>query len=199
VTGTDKGVNAIQMDIKSKEGLSREVLTQSLEQARIGRLFILGKMQEIIEKPYELSPLVPKVTVIKIDTDKIGAVIGGGGKIIREIIEKTGTTIDIEEDGTVKIFGGPTADIKGAIRWVRTLAGQIEKGEIFEGKIRKVADFGLFVELVPGQDGLVHISNIPRELQKSFMKDFVLDQVVKVEVLDHDPVTGRTSLRLLAK
>lgn len=197
VVGTDKGITAIQMDIKYKGGLSRQVFEKALEQARAGRLFILSKMQEVIDKPYPLSDLVPKVTVIKIDTDKIGAVIGTGGKTIREIIEKTGTTIDIEEDGTVKIFGGPKADVKASIRWVRTLAGQIDKGEIFEGKIRKVAEFGLFVELVPGQDGLVHVSNIPRALQKTFMKHFTVDQVVKVEVLDHDPVSGRTSLRLL--
>jgi len=197
VVGTEQGITAIQMDIKYKGGLSREVFDKALDQARIGRLFILGKMKEVISKPNQLSNLVPKVTVIKIDTDKIGAIIGSGGKTIREIIDKTGTTIDIEEDGSVKIFGGPESDVPGAIRWVKTLAGQLTRGDVYEGKVRKIADFGMFVELVPGQDGLVHVSNIPRDLQKTYMKDFKVNDVVKVEVLDYDPVTGRISLRLI--
>jgi polyribonucleotide nucleotidyltransferase len=97
----------------------------------------------------------------------------------------------------VKIFGGPEADVQGAIRWVKTLAGQITKGDIYQGKIRKLVDFGMFVELVPGQDGLVHISNIPRDLQRTYMRDFKLDDQVQVEVLDSDEVSGRISLRLI--
>src|SRR5207253_7531378 len=113
-----------------------------------------------------LSDLVPKVITISINTDKIGAIIGSGGKTIREITETTKTSIDIEEDGLVKIFGGPEASIDLAVRWVKTLAGQIDKGSIWEGKVRRIADFGIFVELVPGFDGLVHVSNIPRDLQR---------------------------------
>ena len=199
VVGTDTGITAIQMDTKYKGGLAREVFETALEQARKGRLHILGEMKKVMSVPSPtLSDLVPKVMTFKIDTDKIGAIIGAGGKTIREIIDKTGTSIDIEPDGIVKIFGGLEADIDFAIRWVKTLAGQIEAGEIFEGKVRRIADFGLFVELVPGQDGLVHVSNIPRDLQKTFVKTFKAGDVVRVKVLDYDEVTGRISLRLLS-
>ncbi len=198
VVGTDKGITAIQMDTKYKGGLSREIFESALEQARKGRLFILGEMRKVMSVPNPtLSDLVPKVTVVKVDTDKIGAIIGAGGKTIREIIEKTNTSIDIEPDGVVKIFGGPDADIDFAIRWVKTLAGQIERGQIFEGKIKRITDFGFFVELIPGQDGLVHISNIPRELKKTFARVFKVDDLVKAEIVDYDPITGRISLRLL--
>ncbi len=198
VTGTEDGINAIQMDIKYKGGLAREVFEQALAQARTGRLHILGEMRKVMSKPNPtLSDLVPKVTTFTINKDKIGAVIGGGGKTIREIIEKTKTTIDIEDDGLVKIFGGPDANTDLAIKWVKTLAGQIEKGSIFTGKIKRIADFGLFVELVPGFDGLAHFSNLPKAVQRNFGQVYKVDQVVKVEVLDFDPSTERVSLRLL--
>lgn len=198
VTGTDKGITAIQMDIKYKGGLSREVFEAALEQARAGRLHILGKMTHVMSKPNpDLSVLVPRVTTFKIDTDKIGAVIGSGGKTIREIIEVTKTSIDIEPDGMVKVFGDTQANSPLAIRWIKTLVGQIPAGEIYEGKIRRIADFGLFVELVPGVQGLVHISNIPRDKQKTFMRLYKVNDDARVEVLDYDDVTGRISLRLL--
>jgi polyribonucleotide nucleotidyltransferase len=187
------------MDVKHKGGLPRRVFEHALEQARVGRLHILGEMRKVMSAPKPtLSPLVPKVITINIHTDKIGAIIGSGGKTIREITETTGTSIDIEPDGLVKIFGGPDAQIDRAVRWVKTLAGQIEKGAIFEGKVRRIVDFGIFVELVPGLDGLVHVSNIPRDLQRTFMQAIKLNDDVKVEVLDHDEVTGRTSLKLLS-
>lgn len=198
VVGTDQGITAIQMDIKYKGGLTRDIFEKALEQARVGRLHIMTEMQKVMSEPNkEMSMLVPRVISFKIATEKIGAVIGSGGKIIREIIDATKTAIDIEDDGTVKIFGGPESLLDVAVNWVKTLAGQIVKGTIFTGKIKKFADFGMFVELVPGLDGLVHISNIPRDIQKTFSKIFSLDQVVKVEVLDHDEVSGRVSLRLL--
>ncbi len=199
VVGTDSGITAIQMDVKHKGGLPRNVFEQALEQARVGRLHILGEMGKVMTAPKaELSPLVPKVITLNIIPDKIGAIIGSGGKTIREITETTGTSIDIEPDGLVKIFGGPEAKIDLAVRWVKTLAGQIEKGAIFEGKVRRIVDFGIFVELVPGLDGLVHVSNIPRDMQRNFMQAIKVNDEVKVEVLDHDEVTGRTSLKLLS-
>jgi polyribonucleotide nucleotidyltransferase len=97
----------------------------------------------------------------------------------------------------VKIFGGPEADLDRAINWVKTLAGQIEVGARYSGKIRRIVDFGLFVELVPGQDGLVHVSNIPREKQRTFMNDYKVDEVVNVQVADYDPVTGRIRLKIV--
>ncbi|HEX4069067.1 MAG TPA: polyribonucleotide nucleotidyltransferase [Candidatus Babeliales bacterium] len=199
VVGTDSGITAIQMDVKYKGGLPRNVFEQALEQARIGRLYILGEMRKVMSAPKaELSPLVPKVITLTIIPDKIGAIIGSGGKTIREITETTGTSIDIEPDGLVKIYGGPEAQIDLAVRWVKTLAGQIEKGAIFNGKVRRIADFGAFVELVPGLDGLVHVSNMPREIQRNFGQTLKVNDEVKVEVLDHDEVTGRTSLKLLS-
>jgi polyribonucleotide nucleotidyltransferase len=156
-------------------------------------------MRKVMTAPNaELSPLVPKVVTLNIIPDKIGAIIGSGGKTIREITETTGTSIDIEPDGLVKIYGGPEAQIDLAIRWVKTLAGQIEKGAIFNGKVRRIVDFGIFVELVPGLDGLAHVSNLPRDIQRNFMQTIKVDDEVKVEVLDHDTVTGRTSLKLLS-
>ncbi len=198
VAGTDTGVTAIQLDVKYKGGLPRDVFEKGLKQARDGRLFILDKMREVLSEPRaQLSDLVPKLISFKIEPDKIGTVIGPRGKMIKEIVEKTGTDIDIEPDGLVKVFGAPGADIDMAVNWIKTLVGEIEKGAIYKGKIRRFADFGMFVELVPGQDGLVHISNIPRELQRTFSKHFKLDDVVPVEVVDYDPVSGRIRLRLL--
>ncbi len=143
-----------------------------------------------------LSDLVPKVISFKIPTDKIGAVIGTGGKTIREIIDKTGTSIDIESDGTVKIYGQADAKLDMAINWVKTLGGLIDKGMIYHGKVRRIAEFGLFVELVPGQDGLVHISMIPRAQQANLANEFPIDSDLTVEVMDYDPATGRIRLKI---
>jgi len=197
VTGTDNGITAIQMDIKYKGGLPRDVFVQALQQAKQGRQHIMGEMKKVLSAPSaELSPLVPKLVSFKINTDKIGAVIGSGGKTIREIIDKTETTIDIEPDGLVKIFGSPGAQMDTAINWVKTLAGQIEAGALYSGKIRRIVDFGMFVELVPGLDGLVHVSNIPRDKQRSFARDYNIDDEVTVQVLEYDAVNGRVKLRL---
>lgn len=198
VVGTEQGITAIQMDIKYKGGLARNIFEVALEQAKRGRLHILGEMQKVMTAPKaELSALVPRFVTLKIDTDKIGAVIGTGGKTIREIIEKTGTTIDIEPDGLVKIFGASGDTLDMAIVWVKTLAGQIDAGMRFKGKVRRIAEFGLFVELVPGKDGLVHVSNIPQAKQRSFARDYQIDEAVTVEVLEHDAATGRVRLRII--
>ncbi len=140
---------------------------------------------------------MPKLVTFKVDTDKIGAIIGTGGKTIREIIDKTKTSIDIEPDGLVKIFGGPDADLDMAVNWVKTLAGQIDIGARYVGKIRRIVEFGLFVELVPGQDGLVHVSEIPRDKQRNFAQLYKVDDVVTVEVMDYDRTSGRIRLRLI--
>ena len=199
ITGTDNGITAIQMDIKYKGGFSREIFDAALEQSRKGRLHILGEMRKVMSAPNkELSELVPKLVSFKVSTDKIGAIIGTGGKIIREIIDKTKTEVDIDSDGLVKIFGGPDADIEKAINWIKTLSGQIEAGSIYEGEIKKVAEFGLFVELVPGQDGLVHVSNIPRDKQRNFDQHYKVGDVVRVEVVEYDQLSGRVRLRLVA-
>ncbi len=198
VTGTESGVTAIQLDIKYKGGFSLSLFEKALEQARAGRLHIIGIMKNVLPAPRaELSQLVPKVTTLMVDVEKIGAIIGKGGENIRNITNTTKTTIDIEPNGAVKIFGGPAANVPQAILWIKTLAGQIEKDAVYEGKIRRFAEFGIFVELVPGTDGLVHVSNIPKHLQRTFAKELKIDDVVKVRVLEHDATSGRTSLKLL--
>ena len=199
VTGTDEGITAIQMDIKHKGGFPKEVFEAALEQSKKGRLYILDQMRKVMSKPKsELSDLVPKVITIKVPSDKIGAIIGTGGKVIRGIIEATGTNIDIDgDDGIVRIYGGPEADIDKAISWVEVLGGKIDAGSRYLGPIKRIADFGLFVELVPGQDGLVHVSNIPREKQRAFMREYQVDQIVEIEVISYDPETGRIRLKLI--
>jgi polyribonucleotide nucleotidyltransferase len=198
VAGTDQGITAIQMDIKYKGGLARKIFEQAMEQARVGRMHILEQMRKVLSAPNPtLSDLVPKVSTLKIDTDKIGAIIGTGGKTIREISEKTKTEISIEPDGLVKIYGAPGADIDMAANWINTLAGKIERGMRYQGKIRRFADFGIFVELVPGQDGLVHISNVPKQYQRNFSTHYKLDDMVTVEVVEYDSVTGKIRLKLL--
>ena len=198
VAGTDKGITAIQMDIKHKEGLPREVFEMALAQSLKGRLHILGEMRKVMSAPNpKVSDLVPQIVAFKVPTDKIGAIIGTGGKTIRDIIAKTGTSIDIEDDGTVKIFGHPGPKLDQAINWVKTLGGQIERGTIYEGKIKKLAEFGAFVEIAPGVDGLVHVSMMPRDLSSNFMSALKVEEPVTVEVADYDPTTGRIRLKLI--
>ena len=198
VTGTRDGITAIQMDIKYKGGLPRKVFESALEQARLGRLHILGEMEKVMSKPNaELSELVPKVVTMKIATDKIGAVIGSGGKTIREIIEATKTSIDIDPDGTVKIFGEPDALIEKAISWIKTLTGQIEIGQKFSGIVRRVVEFGIFIELVPGQDGLLHVSNIPSSLKNDLAKKFKNGDQIEVAVSAYDEATGKIGLKMI--
>lgn len=196
VTGTQDGITAIQMDIKYKGGLPKEVFQKALAQAKDGRLHILKEMQKVMTEPNPtLSELVPQITSFKVPTDKIGAIIGSGGKVIKEIIEKTGTSIDIEEDGTVNIYGHPGPKLDQAVSWAKVLGGIIDKGAIYPGKIKRVADFGIFVEIAPGQDGLVHISTIPRPEQQTLAQDYPMDKEVTVEVMDYDESTGRIRLR----
>lgn len=198
VAGTDKGITAIQMDIKYKGGLTREIFEKALAQAKDGRLHILNEMHKTLTVPRaELSPLVPQMVSFKIAPDKIGAVIGSGGKVIRDITEKTSTTIDTERDGTIKIFGAPGALIQEAISWVKILAGQIEPNAIYKGKIKRTAAFGIFVEIAPGVDGLVHVSSIPRDKQESMLQKVQQDEPVTVQVIDYDETTGRIRLKLV--
>ena len=198
VTGTQDGITAIQMDIKYKGGLPKEVFVKALAQAKIGRLHILKEMQKVMTEPSStLSELVPQIVSFKVPTDRIGAIIGSGGKVIKEIIEKTETSIDIEDDGTVNIYGHPGPKLDLAVNWAKILGGFIEAGTIYDGRIKRVADFGIFVEIAPGQDGLVHISTIERSKQPQMAQDYPVEKEVKVQVLDYDPSTGRIRLKIL--
>jgi len=198
IAGTADGMVAIQMDIKYKGGFARDVFEAALSAAKKGRLHILGEMQKVMTEPRaSLSELVPRVVTLKVPKDKIGAIIGSGGKVIREIIEKTGTTIDIEDDGLVKIFGQPGPQLDDAVDWVKLLGGNIELGARYQGKIRRIADFGFIVEIVPGVDGMVHISTIPRAQQEKMLRESKLDDTVVIEIVDYDPETGRIRLKFV--
>jgi polyribonucleotide nucleotidyltransferase len=160
VTGTRDGITALQMDIKIHE-LSREIMQQALEQAREGRLFILGKMLEAISEPRkEISPYAPTIATIRINPDKIRDVIGPGGKVIRGIQAETNTSISIEDDGTVKVAAFSKEESEAAIEMIRELTMEPEVGQIYEGTVVKTTDFGAFVQILPGTDGLVHISQL---------------------------------------
>ncbi|MBI2352636.1 polyribonucleotide nucleotidyltransferase [Candidatus Dependentiae bacterium] len=199
VAGTRNGVNAIQMDIKYKGGLKRDVFVQALEQAKQARFHILDEMAKVMSKPNaELSPLVPKMISIQIDQNKAGAIIGSGGKIIKEIIEKTGTTIDIE-GSEVFIFGAPGSNIDLAVSWVKLLADQIEVGAVVEGVIARTAEFGLFVDIAPGKAGLIHISKIPRAKQQQLDKYYQIGEKIKVKIADYDTESGRIRLDFVDK
>jgi len=163
VAGTDVGINALQMDIKIK-GISSDILRGAMEQARVGRIHILDQMLQVIPAPRpELKPHAPRITTIMIPVDKIGAVIGPGGKMIRSIQEETGTTIDISDDGTVFIAATNGQSADRAREMVESLTETPVLGRIYTGKVVRIADFGAFIEILPNVDGMVHISQLDSE------------------------------------
>jgi polyribonucleotide nucleotidyltransferase len=160
VCGTERGITAMQMDIKI-DGITEDILRKALHQAREGRLFIIGKIKETIDKPREsLSVYAPRITMIKVRPDRIRDVIGTGGKNIRQIISETGVSIDVEDDGTVMIASNDAEAAERAIAMVRWLTEEAEIGKTYLGTVKKVVDFGAFVEILPGTEGLVHISQL---------------------------------------
>ncbi len=160
VAGTAKGITAIQMDIKI-HGLSREILLAALQQAQKGRMFILGKMAECIDKPAEhLSPYAPKIITLTISVDRIRDVIGSGGKIINKIISETGVKMDVEEDGHVYIATPDEEAAQRAKKWVEELTHEVQVGETYLGKVTRLMKFGVFVEILPGKEGMVHVSQL---------------------------------------
>lgn len=186
VAGTRNGITALQMDIKVK-GLSYEIMAQALEQARKARLFILDKMAEAISEPRpELSPYAPRITIIKIDPEKIGTVIGPGGKTIRRIIEETGVKIDVEDDGSVYIASTDAESSRRAAQIIEGLTEEAQIGKIYLGKVVRTTDFGAFVEILPGQDGLVHISQLA-DYKPPSVEDVVrVGDEIMVMVIDID-------------
>src|SRR6201747_880810 len=163
VAGTEKGITSLQMDIKVA-GITQQIMEVALERAHAGRLHILGEMNKALNAPRgEVGKNAPRIEQIKIPTDKIRDVIGTGGKVIREIVEKTGAKINIEDDGTVRIASADGESIKAALKWIRGITAEPEIGEIYDGKIVKVMDFGAFVNFFGPKDGLVHVSELARE------------------------------------
>jgi polyribonucleotide nucleotidyltransferase len=186
VAGTKDGVTALQMDIKV-EGVTPEIMKVALDQAREGRLHILGEMNKVISKPREkMSDWAPSIITLKIDPEKIRDVIGKGGAVIRQITEETGTTIDIENDGTVKIASVSGAAGREAQRRIELITADVEVGRIYEGKVARLMDFGAFVTILPGRDGLVHISQISNERVERVSDKLKEGDVVRVKVLEVD-------------
>jgi polyribonucleotide nucleotidyltransferase len=194
VAGTAEGITGIQMDIKVK-GLTFELMTKALDQARDGRLFILGKMLETIDAARtEISPFAPRVERVKIGQDKIGALIGPGGKNIRALQEETGTKVDVAEDGTVSISGVDPVGVKRAMAQVEALGREAKVGDIYTGKVVRIMPYGAFVEIWQGKDGLVHVSELD-EQRIERVEDFVKEgDEITVMVIDVDPATGKVSL-----
>jgi polyribonucleotide nucleotidyltransferase len=186
VAGTKDGVTALQMDIKV-EGVTPEIMRVALDQARAGRLHILEEMNKVIRAPREkMSEWAPSIITLKIDPEKIRDVIGKGGAVIRQITEETGTTIDIESDGTVKIASVSGAAGREAQRRVELITADVEVGQIYEGKVARLMDFGAFVTILPGRDGLVHISQISNERVERVSDKLKEGDVIRVKVLEVD-------------
>jgi len=189
VTGTKNGIVAVQMDLKIN-GLSYEVLTKALDQAKEGRLHILGEMAKTITAPREdYKPHAPRIVSMRIDKEFIGAVIGPGGKIIQEMQRETGATISIEEkdnQGIIQIFGDNKESIDQAVKRIRQIVAKPEVGEIYEGKVKSIMPFGAFVEIMPGKDGLLHISEIDHKRIETMDGIFEIGDEVRVKLLDVD-------------
>ncbi|KWX75632.1 polyribonucleotide nucleotidyltransferase [Paenibacillus jilunlii] len=193
VAGTAEGVTAIQMDIKIA-GIDRKILQDALQQAKEGRMFILGKMMEAISEPRQsLSKYAPKIIIININPDKIRDVIGAGGKIINKIIEETGVKIDIEQDGRVFIGSSDEAMIQKARGIIEGIVREVQVGEIYVGTVRRIEKFGAFVELIPGKDGLVHISQLSTERVAKVEDVVAIGDTITVKVTEIDQ-QGRVNL-----
>ena len=186
VTGTRTGITALQMDIKI-EGLSREILEKALEQAKRGRLHILDKMEEVLDKPREeLSPNAPRFETIKVNPEKVGAIIGPGGKTIKALIEETGASIDILDGGVVNIFANDKESLDNTVNKVLGLAQELEKDKVYKATVKKIMDFGAFVELLPGVEALLHVSQYSNERIKNIGDYLKVGDTVEVKYLGKD-------------
>ena len=186
VAGTSDGITALQMDIKI-DGITQEIMHKALEQANAGRMFILGEMNKVISEPKpEMSDYAPQMISIKIDPDKIRDVIGKGGATIRSITEETGASIDIDDDGNIKIASPDKNAAEAARKSIELITAEVEVGTIYEGKVARLMDFGAFVNILPGKDGLVHISQICEERVEKVSDKLAEGDVVKVKVLEID-------------
>jgi polyribonucleotide nucleotidyltransferase len=196
VAGTEKGVTALQMDIKIT-GVSIDIMREALRQARDARLIVLGKMRETIEKPRtELSPYAPRFVTIKIRQEKIREIIGPGGKVVRGIQEATGTKIDIEDDGRVTVFSPDNASVQKAVAMIQDICREVELDRIYLGKVKKIVEFGAFVEVIPNTEGLLHISQIADSRIRSVQDVLSEGDEVLVKVIEVD---GNGKMRLSRK
>jgi polyribonucleotide nucleotidyltransferase len=195
VTGTEKGITAIQMDMKV-HGLPVEILRQALTKAKPGRAHILAHMLTTIAAPKtNLSPYAPRIEKIKINPDKIGAVIGKGGEVINKITAETGAQIDIKEDGLITVAASDTSNIEKAINWIKSLTEEPEVGRIYEGKVVSIKDFGAFINIMPGIDGMVHISELSNERVERVEDVLHEGQILPIKLVGIDE-RGRLSLSI---
>jgi polyribonucleotide nucleotidyltransferase len=197
VAGTTNGITALQMDIKI-QGITKEIMQVALAQAKEARMHILGKMQEAMaEAKTEVSNFAPRLFTMKINPEKIRDVIGKGGAVIRALTEETGTQINIEEDGTITIASSDPAKAEEAKRRIEQITAEVEIGKTYEGPITKILDFGALVNLMPGKDGLLHISQISHDRVEKVTDYLTEGQIVKVKVLETDE-KGRIKLSMKA-
>jgi polyribonucleotide nucleotidyltransferase len=197
VAGTATGVTALQMDIKI-DGITAEIMKAALAQAKDGRLHILGKMQEAIATPRtEMSAYAPRFITMRINPEKIREVIGKGGATIRAITEETGATIDIDDSGLIKIASVDKSAGEDARRRIELITADVEVGQTYDGRVAKIMDFGAFVTILPGKDGLVHISQISEERVANVSDKLTEGDLVKVKVLEVDK-QGRIRLSMKA-
>ncbi len=195
VAGTEDGITAIQMDVKI-DGVTEKMISETLQRAKKTRLYLIEKIKEVIPAPREeLSPYAPRIKTLKIDSEKIGDVIGPKGKTINEIIEKTNVAIDIDDSGLISIASEKEENIEKAVNWIKNITREIKEGEIFEGRVIKLFNFGAVVEILPGQEGLVHISEIDDRRVESVESELEVGQIVRVKVIKVDS-NGKTSLSI---
>jgi polyribonucleotide nucleotidyltransferase len=193
VAGTSDGITALQMDIKV-DGITTEVMRVALDQARRGRMHILGKMGEALAAPRQsISAFAPRIVTIRIPVDKIRDVIGPGGKMIRSIIERTGVKIDVEDDGRVNVASADETSAQKAISIIQELTATPELNKTYLGKIQRITDFGAFVEIMPGTDGLLHVSEIATHRVKDVRDELKEGEQILVKVINIDP-TGKIRL-----
>jgi polyribonucleotide nucleotidyltransferase len=196
VAGTEKGVTALQMDIKIK-GITQEIMQAALTQAKEGRLHILDIMKGSVSETHEMSAYAPRIIAMKINPEKIRDVIGKGGAVIRALTEETGTQIDIQEDGTVKIACTSMEAGELAKKRIEEITAEVEVGKVYEGSVLKLLDFGAIVNVLPGRDGLLHISQIAHERVNTIGDYLKEGQLVKVKILEADE-KGRLRLSMKA-
>ena len=195
VAGTAEGVTALQMDIKI-EGINEQIMEVALEQAQVARLHILGQMNAVLAAARTVtSENAPSMMTLKVDSDKIRDIIGKGGATIRSITEQSGATVDIDDDGTVRIFGQDQASRDAAVALVQEITAEAEVGAVYEGTVARIVDFGAFINILPGKDGLVHISQIANERVENVSDHLKEGQIVRVKVLDVDQ-RGRIKLSI---
>ncbi|MCR4676525.1 MAG: polyribonucleotide nucleotidyltransferase [Sphaerochaetaceae bacterium] len=194
VAGTRDGITAFQMDIKIA-GVTPEIMSKALQQAKEGRYHILGIMEQTLAAPRaEVNKYAPKILSTKVDEDKIGAVIGTGGKTIKGIAQVTGAEVNIDDDGTVTIYGKNTASAQAALEMVKSIIEEPEVGKVYQGTVKRIMDFGAFVEILPGKEGLCHISKLARTRVENVSDVLSVGQVIPVKLIEIDRTGGRLSL-----